>query len=583
MKKILVIGGGFFGMYLSEYLSRQGHEVILSEKEEDFMQRASYVNQARVHNGYHYPRSILTALRSRISFPRFYEEFNACIDDTFDKYYMISQLPSKISASQFKKFCYRIGAVCEPAPAKITDLVDSNYVEAVFTTKEFAFDSCKLKQLMLERIEDAGVQYHLKQKVLSVSPVNNKLLVSISSVTDERELESIEVDDVFNCTYSMINQIITDSSLEMIPLKHELTEMALVEVPDELKHAGITVMDGPFSDPHFKPDFAPDMFLSQNYMSHLGVIKKELIDKVDGFTVGLEGAQDYDLYLKVLEHTTKINHIQKVLYHWRKIPGSTAADFDDKSYAQEAGVKALENAMKRRKLDATVSNGKYPGTYKVSYNISNNPLVSIIIPFKDKPELLTMCIESILDKTTYANFEVIGISNNSEEKNTFDEMQRLESLDNRIKFYEYNVPFNYSDINNHAVNTYANGEHILLLNNDIKIISENWIEEMLMHSQRDEVGVVGAKLYYPNDTIQHAGVIIRIGGIAGHSHKYLQKDDAGYFSRLNLIQNLSAVTAACFMVKKRIFNELDGLNKKELKVAFNDVDFCLRVYKTPTI
>jgi glycine/D-amino acid oxidase-like deaminating enzyme len=246
VKKILVIGGGFFGMYLSEYLSLQGHEVILSEKEDDFMQRASYVNQARVHNGYHYPRSILTALRSRVSFPRFYEEFNACIDDTFDKYYMISQLQSKISASQFEKFCYRIGAVCEPAPAKITDLVDSNYVEAVFTTKEFAFDSCKLKQLMLERIEDAGVQYHLKQKVLSVSSVKNKLLVNISSVSDERELESIEVDDVFNCTYSMTNQIITDSSLEIIPLKHELTEMALVDVPDELKHAGITVMDGPF-------------------------------------------------------------------------------------------------------------------------------------------------------------------------------------------------------------------------------------------------------------------------------------------------------------------------------------------------
>jgi len=336
-------------------------------------------------------------------------------------------------------------------------------------------------------------------------------------------------------------------------------------------------MDGTFTTPHFKPDFSPDMFLSQNYISHLGVIKRNLIQKVNGFTVGLEGAQDYDLYLKVLEHTDKITHISKVLYHWRKIPGSTATNFDDKSYAQEAGVRSLKNVMRRRNIDAEVLEGKYPGTYRVKYKIIDNPLVSIIIPFKDKPELLTMCIESILNKTTYTNFEIIGISNNSEEKDTFSEMERLSSLDKRIKFYEYNVPFNYSDINNYAVNTYAKGEQILLLNNDIEIITFDWIESMLEHSQRENIGVVGSKLYYPNDTIQHAGVVIGIGGIAGHSHKYLPKETPGYFSRLNLIQNLSAVTAACFMIKKTIFQEINGLNKKELKIAFNDVDFCLRV------
>ncbi len=366
----------------------------------------------------------------------------------------------------------------------------------------------------------------------------------------------------------------------------ELTPDALYEVVRVINDNGAEFiysdedkleMDGTHSDPHFKPDFAPDMFLSQNYMSHLGIIKKELIDKVGGFTVGLEGAQDYDLYLKVLEHTDKVHHISKVLYHWRKIPGSTATEFGEKSYAQEAGVKAIQNALSRRKVDAQVLNGKYPGTYRVKYKIVHNPLVSIIIPFKDKPELLTMCIESILEKTTYTNFEIIGISNNSEEKTTFDEMDRLESLDDRIKFYEYNVAFNYSDINNHAVNTYAKGEQILLLNNDIEIITPDWIESMLEFSQREEIGVVGAKLYYPNDTIQHAGVIIGIGGIAGHSHKYFPMDHPGYFSRLNLIQNISAVTAACFMVKKKIFEEVYGLNEKEFKIAFNDVDFCLRV------
>jgi L-2-hydroxyglutarate oxidase LhgO len=246
MKKILIIGGGFFGMYISEYFAKQGHQVVLSEKEGDFMQRASYVNQARVHSGYHYPRSILTALRSQISFPNFFNEFEDCIDDTFDKYYMISNLMSKVSAKQFETFCHRIGAVCEPAPAKITNLVDKHYVEAVFTTKEFAFDSTKLKNKMLERIKNAGVDFHLNQEVLSVASKNNKLLVELYSTAHKAELDAIEVDHVFNCTYSMINKVINNSDLEPIPLKHELTEMALVEVPDELKSVGITVMDGPF-------------------------------------------------------------------------------------------------------------------------------------------------------------------------------------------------------------------------------------------------------------------------------------------------------------------------------------------------
>jgi len=366
----------------------------------------------------------------------------------------------------------------------------------------------------------------------------------------------------------------------------EITPDALYEVVKAINETGADFvysdenkleMDGSFSDPHFKPDFAPDMFLSQNYISHLGVIKKSLIEKVGGWEIGLEGAQDYDLYLKVLEHTDKIYHIQKVLYYWRKIPGSTAAEFSDKSYAQDAGIKALQNAMNRRKIDVKVENGKYSGTYKVRYKILNNPLVSIIIPFKDKPELLKMCIESILKKSTYKNFEIIGISNNSTEQTTFNEMQRLEKLHKGIKFYEYNVPFNYSDINNHAVKTYAKGEHILLLNNDIEIITPDWIESMLEHSQREEIGCVGAKLYYPNDKIQHAGVIIGIGGIAGHSHKYIDKMSPGYFSRLELVQNISAITAACLMVKTSIFQELEGLNEESLKIAFNDVDFCLRV------
>lgn len=338
--------------------------------------------------------------------------------------------------------------------------------------------------------------------------------------------------------------------------------------------------DGSCSDPHFKADYAPDMLLSQNYISHLCVIEKRLIDEVGGWQVGLEGSQDYDLYLKVLEKTDRVSHIPKVLYHWRKVPGSTASEFSSKSFAQKAGREALQNALKRREVKGSVEDGKYPGTYRVSYGIEDTPLVSIVIPFKDKPELLDLCIGSILEKSTYDNFEIIGISNNSQKQATFEAMKTWAKRDERIRFYEYNTPFNYSEINNHAVRQYAKGEHIVLLNNDIEIISPDWIEALLAFSQQSHIGAVGAKLYYPDNTIQHAGVVLGIGGVAGHSHKYFSQDEPGYFARPHIIQNVSAVTAACLMVKKELYESVDGLNENDLKIAFNDVDFCLRLRET---
>lgn len=409
----------------------------------------------------------------------------------------------------------------------------------------------------LQAIKNPKIKVKLLTKNLNISGASNEAL----KLTSGEYIALMDNDD----------EITPDALYEVVKIINETGTEFIYSDEDKLE------MDGTFSDPHFKPDFSPDMFLSQNYMSHLGVIKKALVSKVNGFTVGLEGAQDYDLYLKVLEHTDKIYHIKKVLYHWRKIPGSTAAEFSDKSYAQDAGLQSLQHAMHRRKIAAQVENGKYPGTYRIKYDIIDNPLVSIVIPFKDKPELLTMCIGSILDKSTYQNFEIIGISNNSNEQATFHEMKRLESLDNRIKFYEYNVPFNYSEINNYAVLEIAKGEQIILLNNDIDIITSNWIEEMLMHSQREEIGCVGVKLYYPNNTIQHAGISIGVLTLAGHNFKHYSKSVPGYMGRESVVQNVSAVTAACLMIKTKIYKELNGLNEKDLKVAFNDVDFCLRV------
>ncbi len=329
--------------------------------------------------------------------------------------------------------------------------------------------------------------------------------------------------------------------------------------------------------PHFKSDYSPDFLLSQNYICHFTVIRRALVEQVGGFETGLDGSQDHDLFLKVLELTNNIHHIPKVLYHWRQSPTSVSRNFKSKSYAWENGRQAIVNAMARRHIKAEVLFGKYPGTYRVKYEIIGNPLISIIIPFKDKPELLLMSINSILEKSTYKNFEIIGVSNNSTDKKTFEVMEQLQSKDQRVKFFEYNVPFNFSAINNHAVKCFAQGEQIILLNNDIEIITPDWIESLLGFSQRKDVGAVGAKLCYPNNTIQHAGVIIGMGGVAGHAFKRFPKQDIAYFVRPHCIQNLSAVTAACLMVKKEYYELVGGLNEVDLKIAFNDVDFCLRL------
>jgi GT2 family glycosyltransferase len=338
-------------------------------------------------------------------------------------------------------------------------------------------------------------------------------------------------------------------------------------------------LNGQFSDPHFKPDFSPDMFLSHNYLSHLGVIKRSLVVDVGGWTLGLEGAQDYDLYLKVLERTTKVSHIPKVLYHWRKVPGSTAAAFSEKSYAQLAGKKALANALDRRGIEGEVEYGVSPGLYRIKYGIVGNPLVSIVIPFKDMPELLTVCVTAILEKTTYSNFEIIGVSNNSVEPATFEEMNRLSTLDERVHFSEYNVPFNYSKINNYGVNQLAKGDVIVFMNNDIEVISEHWLEEMLMLAQREGTGCVGAKLLYENSSIQHAGIVLAPGSrhLVIPVFSGFPRNALGYAARIATVNNYSAVTAALLMVSKEKFSEAGGFDEVNFAVAYNDVDLCLKI------
>ena len=370
----------------------------------------------------------------------------------------------------------------------------------------------------------------------------------------------------------------------------ELTCDALYEVVREINKSNADFiysdedklnMDNTYVEPHFKPDFQPDLFLSQNYINHLCVIKSELIKKVGGWTIGIEGAQDYDLFLRVTELTNKIKHIPNILYHWRKVPGSTAAVFSDKQFAQKAGLKALQNAITRRKLNATVENGQTDGTYKVSYKLKTSPLVSIIIPFKDHSDLLQKCVTSIIKNSTYSKFEIICINNNSKEKETELTVKSLKNTDKRISFHNYNKEFNYSAINNYAVKNISKGEYILFLNNDIEIISPNWIEEMLSFAQRDNTGCVGGKLYFPNDYIQHAGIVLSPYTIHALILMYsmMERHGYGYFARAKCINNYLAVTAACMMIKKDLFLENHGFDEDKLPIAYNDVDLCLRMYE----
>ncbi len=360
-----------------------------------------------------------------------------------------------------------------------------------------------------------------------------------------------------NALYEVVKVLNEDKSLDFIYSDEDKTD-------EEGKE---------FFDPHFKPDWSPDTLRSYNYICHFTVFRRNLLEKVGGFNKEFDGSQDYDLFLRLTEATSRIYHISKILYHWRVHRNSTAANLDAKEYTVDAARRALQAHLNRQGINGKIEPGLIRGTHRVNYEIKGNPKVSIIIPTKDHIDDLSQCINSI-KQSTYSNYEIIIVENNSTEESTFKYYEELKK-ENNIKVVVWKDEFNYSAINNYGIQ-FAEGEYIILLNNDIEILTANWIEEMLMHCQRKEVGIVGAKLYYPDDTIQHAGVIIGIGGVAGHSHKYFEREDNGYFSRLKIIQNLSAVTAACLMVRKDVFDSVNGLDEA-FKVAFNDVDFCLRV------
>lgn len=333
-------------------------------------------------------------------------------------------------------------------------------------------------------------------------------------------------------------------------------------------------LTGERTEPYFKPQYSRELLLANNYITHFLVFRRSLGDQVGWFRLGYEGSQDHDLVLRLVEKARKIHHIPKILYHWRKIEGSTALAGDEKSYAWDAGVKAVEEALERRGVPADVEYGEWRGSYKVSYSFDERPKISIVIPFRDQVDFLRTAMTSIFDKTEWEDFEILLVDNGSSQPETLDYLKLYDNVD-EVKVLSFDEPFNYSRINNFAIEQSA-GEVILMLNNDIQVITPGWLTRMYGFLQQDSVGAVGAHLLYDDDTNQHNGVVLGIGGVAGHALKGMIAEENHYYLDA-LPRNVSACTAACLMVSKADWAAVGGLNEDDLSVAFNDVDFCLKV------
>lgn len=334
-------------------------------------------------------------------------------------------------------------------------------------------------------------------------------------------------------------------------------------------------IDGKRMEPFFKPDFSLDLLLSMNYICHFSLLRTAIVDRIGGFREGYEGSQDYDLLLRFIEETEpqKIHHIPKILYHWRKIPGSAAAEVNAKDYAFISAKKALDDYRERNRIPGNIMDGLFLGSYRLKREIVDPEKVSILIPFRDRPDLLRICLESIFEKTTYPAYEILLINNRSTGKETFDYLDSIREK-SEIRILDYDHDFNFSAINNFAASQ-AKGEYILLLNNDVKVISADWLSAMVEHAQRPEVGVVGAKLLFRDGRIQHAGVVMGIG-IASHAFSHSPGNENGYFGLINVVRNYCAVTGACMMLRKEVYEDLGGLDEVKLSVAYNDVDLCLK-------
>ena len=331
------------------------------------------------------------------------------------------------------------------------------------------------------------------------------------------------------------------------------------------------------SNPFFKPGWSPQLLESVNYITHFLVVRSDVVAKVGGFRAGFDGAQDYDFILRVTDYTEKIVHVPKMLYHWRLADGSTSGEIGNKTYADTAGQRALRDHVAHKKIPAEViPMPELPTNYRLQYDVPKDALVSIIIPFKDKVDLLKTCMTSIREKTIYKNYELILVSNNSTEEATHEYLATFKDVDN-IHVYEHNIPFNYSAVNNFG-RSKASGDYILLLNNDTEVINGEWLGEMLGVASQPWAGAVGPILFYPNNTIQHAGIILGMDTMAGHVWRHLSEDALTPFGRPYWPRNFMAVTAACLLVSAKKYDEVGGLDENFV-MAGQDVAFNIRLFE----
>lgn len=334
--------------------------------------------------------------------------------------------------------------------------------------------------------------------------------------------------------------------------------------------------DESHSDPFFKPDLNIDLLRSNNYICHFLCVRKAVLDTIPLATSEYDGAQDHNLILRVVEKARTVTHIPRILYHWRITDNSTASSADTKPYANQAGIRAVQEHLDRLNIPAKVALSRRPFTYDVEYLLADEPLVSIIIPNKDNAKMLEACIQSIIDKSTYSNFEIVIIENNSIEQETFECYKRLQERAECLRIAYWKHEFNFSKLINFGAEE-SKGQYLLLLNNDVELITPNWIERMVGLCAREEVGAVGVRLLYRDNTIQHEGVLLeRPGGVAVHPYAHIPKKNPGYFAFGDVTRDYSAVTAACMMTKRSDFEEVGGFTE-ELSVAFNDVDYCLKL------
>jgi len=424
--------------------------------------------------------------------------------------------------------------------------------------------------------------------------------------------EFAQADSRIKVTFRSLNEHISAASntaiksaqgswIALLDHDDQLSEDALFWVVDAINQNPTTQLiysdedkldkNGVRYNPYFKPDWNLDLFRSQNMFCHLGVYRTDLLTSLGGFRVGLEGAQDYDLALRCVEKvdSEQILHIPRVLYHWRAHDASTALSVDNKPYARQASQRALLEHLQRLNIDAEVTSVQHG--FRLRYPLPNDlPRVTLIIPVRNKLQLTRQCIESIQEKTSYKNYEILIVDNGSDESDLVDYLKQLSSQ-STITVMHDDRPFNFSALNNMAVEA-ANGEIVGLINNDTEVITPEWLTEMVSQAIRPGVGAVGAKLRYGDDSLQHGGVILGLGGVAGHSHKHLPEriphgkrsignnmsnSSPGYFGRAALVSNYSAVTAACLVIRKSIYQKVGGLDERHLGIAFNDVDFCCRI------